>query len=67
MKDILTILGIDTIVGIIVHVTEPSFLKWVFLGGIVSLIGLYLWTKHSRISAYGTQLVMAFILAIKFA
>ena len=66
MKDIITVLGIDGAVGLIVYLAEPSFLKWVLVGGLASLLALFYFTREGRISIYGTQIVMAIVLAIKF-
>ncbi|MBU1613570.1 hypothetical protein KKC87_04050 [Patescibacteria group bacterium] len=66
-KDILAVLGIDGVIGTIVYAIEPSFLKWVLLGGLASLLGLFYFTKQGRVSIYGTQIVMAIIMSIHFA
>lgn len=67
VKDILTVLGIDGFVGVVVYAIDPFFLKWVLLGGLISLLALFFFTRHGKVSVYGTQLVMAIIMSIHFA
>ena len=66
-KDILTILGIDTMAAAIIWTTDPSFLKWILGLGIASLIGfLYLSKGQGRVSIYGSNLVMAFLTLVHY-
>ncbi|MBU0460541.1 MAG: hypothetical protein KJ771_07075 [Nanoarchaeota archaeon] len=65
-RDILALLGFDGVVGAIVYAIQPLYLKWVLLGGLASLVGLFALTKQGRVSIYGTQLVMVLMLVTHF-
>ena len=65
-KDILTILGLDGIMGFIVWATDPSFLKVVLGVGFVTLIALLCLSKQGRVSIYGANLMMGFLIAIRY-
>lgn len=60
-KDLITILGIDSIAATIIYLSDPTFLRWVLGIGIASLIGFLFLTKQGRVSIYGSNLVMAFV------
>ncbi len=64
VKDIITLLSVDGIAGTIIGIADPTFLKWVLGAGCISLIALLMLTKQGRVSIYGTQLIMALIIAI---
>jgi len=66
MKDVLTILGLDGICALVIYFIEPSYLKWVLFVGLISLLILFFTTKQGRVSIYGTQIVMALMVAIHF-
>lgn len=66
-RDLITILGIDTVAAVIIWMADPSFLKWILGLGIASLIGLLFISKgQGRVSVYGSNLVMAFVAAMHY-
>lgn len=65
-KDLLTLIGIDSVAAAVIYLTDPSFLRWVLGIGIASLIGFVFLTKQGKVSIYGSNLVMAFVAAMHF-
>jgi len=67
MKDILTVLGIDAVAATLIWTSDPSFLKWILGLGIASLIGLLVLSRgQGRVSIYGSNLVMAFMVVMHY-
>lgn len=66
-KDILTILGIDSLAAAAIYATDPGFLKFVLGIGLVSLIAfLFLSKGQGRVSTYGANLCMGFSVAVHY-
>ena len=66
MKDVMTLVGIDSLAASIIYLTDPNFLKWVLGLGLASLIAFLFFTKQGRVSIYGANLVMAFTAAMHY-
>lgn len=66
VKDLVAIFGLDTIGGFVLAAIDPTFLKIVLVVGFLALVGLFYFTRHGRVSIYGTQMVMALALAIRY-
>ena len=66
MKDVMTLVGIDSLAASIIYLTDPNFLKWVLGLGLASLIAFLFFTKQGRVSIYGANLVMAFTTAMHY-
>ncbi len=65
-KNLMTLVGIDSVVATIIYLTDPSFLRWILGLGLASFIAFLFFTKQGRVSIYGSNLVMAFVAAMHF-
>ena len=66
-KDLLTLLGIDSVGAALIWAHNPSFLKVVLGVGIMSLVAfLFLSKGQGRVSTYGANLCMAFVAALHY-